>query len=143
MPMNVRLLRVSNRAQLPIRGTPGSAYLDLCAAEFAIVDVGTVRLITTGWRIEVPEGYFLDVRPRSGMASFGVTVNNAPGTVDADYRGELKVIVVNHGFIPYQISIGDRIAQCALMPVVPTSFEEVGELTSTLRGRKGYGSTGR
>jgi dUTP pyrophosphatase len=114
----------------------------LYAAEHILLDPGYVKLITTGWRIEVPEGFFLDIRPRSGLACSGVTINNAPGIVDADYRGELGVVLVNHGHFPYRIEIGDRIAQCALMPVVATVFAEVNELTPTTRGQKGFGSTG-
>ena len=139
---NVKLLRLSLTARLPMRATAGSAYCDLYAAERVVVDVGDIKLVSTGWCIEVPEGYFLDLRPRSGLASLGITINNSPGVVDADYRGELKIIVVNHGWLPYTIATGDRIAQCALVPVVHTSFYEVQSLSSTQRGTKGYGSTG-
>ena len=141
---SVKLFCVNPLAKLPTKGTPDSAYWDLYAAERAVVDVGCIKLVSTGWRIEVPQGYFLDIRPRSGLASYGVTVNNSPGTVDADYRGELYVIIVNHGLMPYTVQVGDRIAQCALMPVVVTSFQQVlKELSSTKRGTRGYGSTGR
>lgn len=138
----VKLRRVSIHAVLPTLGTWGSAYYDLRAAERAVLDVGSVKVITTGWCVEVPSGYFLDVRPRSGLASRGVTINNAPGTVDEDYRGELKVVLINRGFNPHIVDLGDRIAQCALMPVVPTDFEEVEELSPTERGKDGFGSTG-
>lgn len=141
---SVKLFCVNSSAKLPTKGTSGSAYWDLYAAEQSIVAVGCVELVSTGWCVEVPQGYFLDLRPRSGLASYGVTINNSPGVVDADYRGELKVIVINHGLIPYVVRIGDRIAQCALMPVVLTSFQQVlKELSSTKRGTRGYGSTGR
>lgn len=138
----IKLLRTSAHAKLPTRGTLGSAYCDLYAAEHILLDPGCFKRITTGWCIAVPEGFFLDIRPRSGLACSGITINNAPGTVDADYRGELRVVLVNHGHFPYRIEIGDRIAQCALMPVVATAFAEVNELTPTTRGQKGFGSTG-
>lgn len=141
--IGVKLLRLRPEAMLPNKGTPGSAYYDLYSAEEGILRARGLAVITTGWRIEVPMSSFLDIRPRSGLACEGITVNNAPGTVDADYRGELKVILVNHSPYQYHISIGDRIAQCALMPIFPTSFEEVEELSRTSRGEGGYGSTGK
>ncbi len=141
--LSVRLKRLSSNAMIPSKGTKGSAYYDLYAAEDALLKPGLTRVITTGWLVEVRLGYFLDVRSRSGMASEGVFVANAPGTVDADYRGELKVILINLSRAPYYVAVGDRIAQCALMPVIWCDFEEAVELSSTERGCKGYGSTGR
>jgi len=140
----VKLFRVSPSAKLPTKGTPGSAYWDLYAAEQVTIDDRCIELVSTGWRIEVPEGYFLDVRPRSGLAIHGVTINNSPGVIDADYRGELRIVLINLGPAPWVVQIGDRIAQCALMPVVATSFEaSLEELSPTTRGTQGYGSTGR
>ena len=144
--MNVKLLRVGPNAKLPTKGTKGSACFDLYAAESAELNsenwAWKIAVVSTGWKVEVPEGYFLDIRPRSGLSIKGITVNNSPGTVDADFRGELKVILIAHvGVQP--IRVGDRIAQCMLLPVYPTSFEEVTELTETARGVGGYGSTGR
>ena len=141
--MNIKLLRISPNAKLPTKGTKGSAYYDLYAAENGVVYVNQVAIISTGWRTEIPEGYFLDIRPRSGLAVKGVTVNNSPGTVDADFRGELKVILINHGFGMHGVSVGDRIAQCALMPVIESDFSEVSDLSETVRGEGGYGSTGK
>lgn len=145
MMLQVKLQRLSPNAKLPTKGTEGSAYYDLYASEEALLSDGDVQVVSTGWLIEVPEGYFLDVRPRSGLALKGVTVNNSPGTVDADFRGELKVILVRHTLDDdyYPISIGDRIAQCALMPVIECNFNEVIELSKTARGANGYGSTGK
>ncbi len=141
--LRVKLQRLLPEAQKPKKGTEGAAYYDVYAAEHAVVDTGTVKPVTTGWNIEVPFGWFLDIRPRSGMAIKGITVNNAPGTVDADFRGELKVILVNHGDLPYIVNPGDRIAQCALMPVHECDFVERKKLSQTKRGTNGYGSTGK
>jgi dUTP pyrophosphatase len=141
--LQVKLKRLCVSARLPIKGTSGSAYYDLYAAEDAFIIGGRVKLVTTGWNIEVPEGYFLDIRPRSGLAAKGITINNSPGTVDADYRGELKIIVINLSGKAYKIAKGDRIAQCALMPVLESDFIEVAKLSSSDRGTGGYGSTGR
>jgi len=139
----VYLKRLSSNAKLPTKGTVGSAYYDLYAAEDSLIIGRETKAVTTGWRIEVPTSWFLDVRTRSGMALKGVAVNNAPGTVDADFRGELKVILTNHTLLPYQVNVGDRIAQCALMPVVECDFQETDTLTETVRGKNGYGSTGK
>ena len=141
--LNVRLQRLSPYAKLPTKGTKGSAYCDLYVAESCVLDLAETRAVTTGWNIEVPSGYFLDIRPRSGLALLGVTINNSPGVIDTDFRGELKVILTNHSTEAYYIRIGDRIAQCALMPVLECSFEEVEKLSETERGVNGYGSTGR
>jgi len=146
MNLNVKLKRVSDFAQLPTKGTKGSAYYDLYSVEDVWLGPCEVVVISTGWNIEVPEGYFLDLRPRSGMSLEGVTIVNAPGTVDADYRGELKIIlarIAEVGDDPYyHICVGDRVAQCALLPVVECGFEEVACLSETERGANGYGSTG-
>jgi len=141
--MNVRLQRVNPNAKLPTKGSVRSAYYDLYAAEGYFLSAGEVKPITTGWNVETPRGWFLDVRPRSGMATKGITVNNSPGTIDDDFRGELKITLINHSSGAYLISVGDRIAQCALMPVAECGFEEVRELTETTRGKGGYGSTGK
>ena len=141
----VKLLRASPNAKIPTKGTAGSAYYDLYAAEHIYLIANRIALVSTGWRIEVPVDWFLDVRPRSGLASKGITVNNSPGTVDADYRGELKVILINLSGESFVVNIGDRIAQCALMPIVEADFIEVdyGQLSETARGVNGYGSTGK
>jgi dUTP pyrophosphatase len=141
--MNVRLQRISPNAKIPVRGSKRSAYYDLYAAESYYLNAGEVKPITTGWSVETPKGWFLDVRPRSGVAAKGITVNNSPGTVDEDFRGELKVILINHSSSAYLVAMGDRIAQCALMPMVECGFAEVKELTKTERGKSGYGSTGK
>jgi dUTP pyrophosphatase len=99
--------------------------------------------VATGLALAIPPGYEVQVRPRSGLAlKHGITVPNTPGTIDSDYRGELKVILVNHGGEPFAIARGDRIAQLVLAPVVTATWREVAELDDTARGAGGFGSTG-
>lgn len=102
------------------------------------------RLLPTGIAIELPEGYEAQVRPRSGLAiKHGITILNSPGTIDSDYRGEIKVILINLGNEDFVVRRGDRIAQLVIAPVVRVQWEEVEELTESLRGPNGFGSTGR
>jgi dUTP pyrophosphatase len=138
----VKLKRLLATARIPTKGTKGSAYSDLYSAESSFIPAGEVKAISTGWLIEVPHGYFLDIRSRSGLSLKGIIISNSPGTVDEDFRGELKMLVLNSTKNHYQVNIGDRMAQCALMPVVPTDFIEVDKLSKTERGTGGYGSTG-
>jgi len=136
---------------LPKRQTPGSAGVDLHANihKEVCIKKGERALIPTGIKIALPVneenkiGYEAQVRPRSGLAfNFGVTVLNTPGTVDADYRGELCVLLVNLGHDDFFVKRGDRIAQLVVAPVVMAEFEEVEELPGSVRGGGGYGSTG-
>lgn len=128
---------------LPARATAGAAGADLVAAEEATIAPGSVHAVATGIALAIPEGYEGQVRPRSGLAlKHGVTVLNAPGTIDADYRGEVKVILINHGREPFRIARGDRIAQLVVAPVSASRFERVEALTDTARGSGGFGSTG-
>lgn len=109
-----------------------------------ILEPGRRALIPTGWSIALPQGYEAQVRPRSGLAlRHGVTVLNSPGTIDADYRGEIKIILINLGQEPYIIEPGERIAQLVVAPVVQVQWECVQELESTQRGEQGFGSTGK
>jgi dUTP pyrophosphatase len=133
-------------AVVPRYMTEHAAGLDLCAAIDAPVALapGDRAAIDTGLALELPAGYEGQVRPRSGLALHqGVTIVNAPGTIDADYRGPVKVIVINHGREPVRIAPGDRIAQLVIAPVVRAQLEVVDELSSTTRGDGGFGSTGR
>lgn len=133
---------------LPSYETAGAAGADL-RANFA--DRGTVTLapgaralVPTGLRIEIPEGYEAQIRPRSGLAlKHGITLPNAPGTIDSDYRGPLGVIVMNAGEAPFEIAHGDRIAQMVVAPVVQARFDLADGLGDTERGAGGFGSTGR
>ncbi|MGC8916398.1 MAG: dUTP diphosphatase [Thermoanaerobaculum sp.] len=130
---------------LPTYATPGSSGADLFAAvEGEVVMAPGQRVaIPTGLRVAVPEGFELQVRPRSGLAlKHGVTVANAPGTVDSDFRGEVRVILVNLGSEPFTVRRGDRIAQLVVAPVVRARFVAGKELPQTLRGEGGFGSTG-
>jgi len=128
---------------LPERATAGAAGADLRAAAEVTLEPGARALVPTGFAIALPEGYEAQVRPRSGLAlKHGVTVLNAPGTIDADYRGEIGVILVNHGDAPFRVAKGDRIAQLVVAPVTMAHFAE-GPLPDGTRGEAGFGSTGR
>jgi dUTP pyrophosphatase len=127
----------------PSRATAGAAGSDLVSAEDVTIAPGGVHAVATGIALAIPPGFEGQVRPRSGLAlKHGVTVLNAPGTIDADYRGEVKVILINHGGDPFQVSRGDRVAQLVIAPVAPTRFERVDILPETGRGEGGFGSTG-
>ena len=130
---------------LPAYETEHAAGMDLRAAEDAILPPGGRALVATGFAIALPHGFEAQVRPRSGLAArHGVTVLNAPGTIDADYRGEIKVILINHGDQAFAIKRGDRIAQMIVAPVTHATLVPVdGELSATARGTGGFGSTGR
>ncbi|MBL9097318.1 MAG: dUTP diphosphatase [Alphaproteobacteria bacterium] len=127
----------------PAYATAGAAGADLVAAEDASIAPGAVHAVATGIALAIPEGFEGQVRPRSGLAlKHSVTVLNAPGTIDADYRGEVKVILINHGAEPFRIARGDRIAQLVVAPVSTARFERVEVLPDTARGQGGFGSTG-
>ncbi len=129
---------------LPIYATAHAAGLDVVAAEDHVLEPGARAAIATGFAIAIPEGYEVQVRPRSGLAlRHGITCLNTPGTIDADYRGEVKVILANLGAEPFAITRGERIAQLVPAPVQRAAFEEVEELDETARGTGGFGSTGR
>ncbi len=132
---------------LPAYQTPGAAGLDLLAAiapnAKLVIEPGARELVPTGLRLELPLGYEGQVRPRSGLAlKSGVTVLNAPGTIDSDYRGEVSVILINHGTEPFEITRGARIAQLVVAPVTQAVFVEAPELVGSVRGTGGFGSTG-
>jgi dUTP pyrophosphatase len=133
---------------LPAYQTAEAAGLDLMAAvpdgEPLTLAPGKHALVPTGLAIALPAGYEAQVRPRSGLAAkHGVTVLNSPGTIDADYRGEIKVILINHGDAPFLIQRGERIAQMVIAPVVQAALVPVATLSATGRGAGGFGSTGR
>ena len=128
---------------LPSYATAGAAGLDLRADEACTLAPGERRTVPTGIAIALPPGHEGQVRPRSGLAArHGVTVLNAPGTIDEDYRGEIRVLLVNLGREPYRIASGDRIAQLVVAPVTRVTTREVSELDETARGEGGFGSTG-
>jgi len=137
--------RLRTDAVVPRYMTAHAAGLDLAAAIDAPVDLapGQRAAIDTGLAIKLPEGYEAQIRPRSGLAcDHGVTLVNAPGTIDADYTGMLRVLLINHGDRPVRIDPGQRIAQLVISPVVRAALCEVDELPATLRGSGGFGSTG-
>jgi dUTP pyrophosphatase len=148
--VTVELQRLPHAESLPLPAyqTNDAAGLDLMAAvsdsEPMTLAAGQYALVPTGLAIALPPGYEAQVRPRSGLAAkHGVTVLNSPGTIDADYRGEIKVILVNHGQAAFVIKRGERIAQMVIAPVVQAALVPVAELSSTDRGAGGFGSTGR
>jgi len=145
--MRLRFARCAGNADLPLpaRLTEGSAGLDLRACVEAPVTLppGGRALLPTGFRVAIPAGFEGQVRPRSGLAvRHGVTLLNAPGTVDADYRGEVQVVLINSGTEPFIVERGDRIAQLVVAPVASPESEEVAELPATGRGEGGFGHTG-
>jgi dUTP pyrophosphatase len=150
MSLTIRLRRLPHAEGLPppVYETAGSAGMDLRAAvpEDAPITLspGARALVPIGFSIGLPLGYEAQVRPRSGLAlKHGVTCLNAPGTIDSDYRGEVGVILINHGQEPFVIKRGERIAQMIVSPVVQSAWIEVETLDETARGAKGFGSTGR
>lgn len=143
MVLAVRQMPHAVGLPLPSRATPGSAGFDLCAAADVILAPGQREAIPTGLQLAIPAGFEGQVRPRSGLAlRHGVTVLNAPGTVDSDYRGELAVLLINLGADSFSVRRGDRIAQLVLAPVAPARVEAVEVLDLTERGSGGFGSTG-
>ncbi|MBQ94293.1 MAG: dUTP diphosphatase [Actinobacteria bacterium] len=144
-PVGVRLKRLPHGQglDLPAYATSGAAGMDVLAAEDLTLKPGQRHAVATGFALAIPEGYEIQVRPRSGLAlKHGITVPNTPGTIDSDYRGEVKVIMINHGAGDFAIQRGDRIAQLVLAPVTQAAWEEVEELDETDRGAGGFGSTG-
>lgn len=129
---------------LPRYASEAAAGLDITSAEDLVLDPGKRHAVETGLAIEIPHGFEVQVRPRSGLAiKHGVTCLNTPGTIDSDYRGEVKVILINHGDEPFPIRRGERIAQLVPAPVLRAHFSEAVELAETGRGSGGFGSTGQ
>ena len=144
--IEIKLTRLPHGEGLPLPryATHEAAGLDVHAAEELTLAPGERHAVATGFAIEIPLGYEVQVRPRSGLAAkHGITCLNTPGTIDADYRGEVKVILINLGQEPFEIGRGERIAQLVPAPVLKANFVEVGELADTTRGAGGFGSTGR
>jgi len=142
-PLSVRIVQLHENAVIPRYQTPGSVGMDLHAAEDVEIWMGKSAMVRTGIAIAIPEGYEAQVRSRSGLAAkSSVAVLNAPGTIDSDYRGEVKVILFNHGEGLFRIKRGDRIAQLVFAPVARAAFDTVSALDQTERGAGGFGSTG-
>ena len=144
-PVAVRVKRLPHGEGLvlPRYATDGAAGMDVLAAEDVTLAPGARHAVATGLAVAIPPGCEIQVRPRSGLAlKHGISVPNTPGTIDSDYRGELKVILINHGSEPFPIHRGDRIAQLVLAPVTLAEWDEVADLDETARGAGGFGSTG-
>lgn len=142
----VLIKKLDPAVKLPIYKTNGASGMDLMAfiKETIIIKPKTSFLVPTGLSVAFSKDYEIQVRPRSGLAAKNnITVLNSPGTIDSDYRGEIKVIIYNHGNHDFTINNGDRIAQMILAPVVKMELEETNELPETLRGEGGFGSTGK
>ena len=143
VPVRIRRLPHGEGLALPAYATAGAAGMDVLAAEDVTLTPGMRYPVATGFALAIPEGYEVQVRPRSGLAlKHGITLPNTPGTIDSDYRGELKVILINLGDADFVIARGDRIAQLVLAPVTLAVWDEVEELDDTARGSGGFGSTG-
>jgi deoxyuridine 5'-triphosphate nucleotidohydrolase len=145
-PITIALKRLPNGAglSLPSYATEGAAGMDVVAAEDLILAPGQRAAVATGFAVAIPPGYEIQVRPRSGLAlKFGVTCLNTPGTIDSDYRGEIRVILANLGQEPFAVVRGERIAQLVPAPVQRATLDEVESLDDTARGSGGFGSTGR
>jgi dUTP pyrophosphatase len=143
--IEVQVKRLNNGAGLPLPGyaSDGAAGMDVCAAESLTLRVGKRQAVATGFAFAIPHGYEVQVRPRSGLAlKNGITCLNTPGTIDSDYRGEVKVILANLGDEDFAIARGDRIAQLVVAPVTQGVMVEVDTLDDTVRGFGGFGSTG-
>lgn len=145
MPVEVQIKRLENGGGLavPSYESAGAAGMDICAAQDTVIAAGKRAMIATGFAFAIPVGYEIQVRPRSGLAAKkGITVLNTPGTVDSDYRGEVKVILANLGDEEFAVTRGDRIAQIVVAPVIQAAITEVAQLDETARGTGGFGSTG-
>ncbi|WP_285021053.1 dUTP diphosphatase [Novosphingobium sp. fls2-241-R2A-195] len=143
VPVMVKVLPHGQGLDLPVYATEGAAGMDVVSAEDVTIASGGRHAVATGLSVAIPVGYEIQVRPRSGLAlKHGISVPNSPGTVDSDYRGEVKVILINHGAEGFDIRRGDRVAQLVLAPVTRASWVAVEELDETARGEGGFGSTG-
>ena len=142
----VLVQKLNSRVKLPEYKTSGSSGMDLMAFVESPIKIkpNTVELIPTGLSIAIPEELEIQIRPRSGLAAkSSISVLNTPGTIDSDYRGELKIILFNHGNKDFIINNNDRVAQMVLAPVIKMELEEVDQLPKTIRGSGGFGSTGK
>ena len=144
--VKVLIKKLDTKVELPNYKTRGSSGLDLMAFIESPINLSPKEsvLVPTGISVAIPENLEIQIRPRSGLAAkYSISVLNTPGTIDSDYRGEIKVILFNHGKSEFIINNKDRIAQMVLVPIIKAEFEEVDELPGTLRGEGGFGSTGK
>ena len=144
VPVPLKRLPHGEGLPLPAYATSGAAGMDVVSAEDVTLAPGARHAVATGLSMAIPHGYEVQVRPRSGLAlKHGISVPNTPGTIDSDYRGEVKVILINHGKDPFVIKRGERIAQMVIAPVTRVTLDLVDKLDDTQRGAGGFGSTGR
>ena len=144
--VKILIKRLSSKVTMPQYKTIGSSGMDIAAFidNEILIKPSEKKIIPTGIKLKIPKGYEIQIRPRSGLASNNdITVLNTPGTIDSDYRGELKIILFNHSKKDFIINNGDRIAQMVLVPILKMEFEEVDSLPDTARSHGGFGSTGR
>jgi len=142
-PVKVRILRLKKSLPLPYQATSGAAGFDLFSARAAIIKAHSFGVVETGIAIELPAGIEAQIRPRSGLAFHsGIGVLNSPGTIDPDYRGEIKVILFNISDNDFIVQPGDRVAQIVFSRIIPVEFEEAESLSQTKRGKGGFGHTG-
>jgi len=144
--VKVLIKKLDPKVRLPIYKTEGSSGMDLMAFTDKPIKIpaNSSALIPTGISLAIPNDVEIQIRPRSGLATrSSIGVLNSPGTIDSDYRGELKIILFNHGNNEFTVNNNDRVAQMVLMPVLKMNFEEVDELPKTIRGSSGFGSTGK
>jgi len=147
--MEIKLKRMHKDAKIPTYGSEEAACLDLYAVEDVTFRIGVSRYVRSGWAMEIPKGYYVEIRPRSGLATkHDIIIPNSPCTIDSDYRGEIITCMkcikdLNDPFWRFYIKKGDRYAQMMLKKYIYTDFEEVDELTNTKRGTGGFGSTGK
>ena len=143
--VKVLVKKFDKKIELPTYKTSGSSGMDLSAylKNNIIIAPGKTAMIPTGISVSIPKNYELQIRPRSGLAiKKGITVLNTPGTVDSDYRGEIKIILINLGKRAFKIKSGDRVAQMVLCPIAKAKLKTTQNLSNTFRGKKGFGSTG-
>ncbi len=142
--MKLKIKKLNKKAVLPSYQTYLASGFDLHSIEDVLLKKGQRKLVKTGLAFEIPKGYEVQIRPRSGLAfKEGISVLNTPGTIDADYRGEIMVLLINFGEKDFEIKAKERIAQAVITPVIQAEFEEVENLSDTKRGSGGFGSTGK
>tara|TARA_B100001027_G_C16132409_1_gene269876 strand:+ start:170 stop:607 length:438 start_codon:yes stop_codon:yes gene_type:complete len=144
--VKVQIKKLNPEAKIPEYKTAGSSGVDLVALieKTITINSGESKIIPTGLSVAIPSDLEIQIRPRSGLAAkSNISILNTPGTIDSDYRGEIKIILFNHGAKEFTVNNGDRIAQMVLMPVLKFEFDEVSEINDTVRGSGGFGSTGR
>jgi len=142
--MKLKIQKIMDDVKVPCYANPGDAGMDLYAAEACVLQPGERKLVSTGIKIALPQGYEAQVRPKSGLAiKYGISIVNTPGTIDEGYRGVIGVIMINHGSEAFTVEKNNKIAQMVINKVENLEIEEVSELDETVRGEGGFGSTGK